>query len=29
VRVLRQELSRTDDRERLLAFARRWLRDFA
>ena len=25
VRVLRQELSRTDDRERLLGFARRWL----
>ena len=25
LRVLRQELSRTDDRERLLGFARRWL----
>lgn len=25
VRVLRQELDRTDDRERLLGFARRWL----
>ena len=27
VRVLREELSRTDDRERLLGFARRWLYD--
>jgi hypothetical protein len=27
VRVLREELARTDDRERLLGFARRWLYD--
>ncbi len=27
VRVLREELTRTDDRERLLGFARRWLYD--
>jgi hypothetical protein len=27
VRIFREEISRTDDRERLLGFARRWLHD--